>query len=176
MSDTETGPNAFASVRMLNQRIWDADPERAERAALDSLSTGGFSDDCIARQVGGYEGQIFAIRRGWVERRIHTYTSFDGSERSFPSGWIITDAGRKAMRESGREVPTFLPALDSWHGSKSAYCAYETCGKDGPMLRIMKDAIGAHGSLCMHPLLSVSDAKALRDYLSDWIVRSEGEK
>src|SRR5690349_6471468 len=103
---------ALLAQPLFNQRVWDARPDRALESALKAIEVGGFSDDCMGRRVGNYEGQIMAIRRGWAERDGH-YT------------WKVTQAGLDALRENGRPVPAFLPAFDNWHGKAYEICAYE---------------------------------------------------
>src|SRR5689334_20575191 len=101
--DKEDGPNAFSRVVLSNQQIWDNDPQRADGAVCDALMSGGFGEDAIRRCVGNYEGQIMAIRRGYVKKENY--------------GWRITDAGRQFLVGRGKCPPDFLWARDDWHRS-----------------------------------------------------------
>lgn len=142
-------------IPLRNQAIWDADPARATKEALDAISHGGFGEDCIRREVGGYEGQIMAIRRGWVDQKDWH--------------WETNAAGFKAMREHGMEPPIFLPVWDSWHGSRAHYCAFTQEYRGQSALKLFKEAIPKEPSLAMAPLLSREDVVALRDYLNQWL-------
>ena len=144
----------FADVRMLNQDIWDKYPERAKERALQAIHTGGFDEDCIGRRVGNYEGQIMAIRFGWVDKEKHR--------------WRINNAGMAALREAGETVPVFLPALDTWHRSPYEYCAYEKNGR----LKLFTDAVPCGANWGMKPELRRGDVVKLRDYLNDWLSRN----
>jgi len=163
MDSEKSGPNAFRLVALTNQRIWDADPARAQKEALDAIRVGGFDGDHIVRRVGNYEGQIMAIRRGWVD--------VDGY------GWRINDAGRAALQAAGEPVPTFFTARDDWHSRDDReavfqFCAYEIERDGKPMLRLFEKAISCGANWGMKPLLRRDDAIALRDYLNDWIART----
>lgn len=143
------------AIPLLNQRVWDAHLEKAKENALDSLHQGGFGSDCIERRVGNYEGQIFAIRFGWVDE--HEY------------GWEINQKGIQALIEAGRQVPSFLPVMDSWHGIESSYCAYTKTYRGETVLELFDKAIPKYDELAMSPLLRKSDVVALRDFLNDWL-------
>jgi hypothetical protein len=159
--DGVTDPNS--KIPLLNQRVWDSYPERAKKAALDAIATGGFETDHIERRAGNYEGQVMAIQRGWVKRSRYGH------------GYEITLAGLRSMKEGGRTIPYFLPAWDSWHGCRFEYCAYTTEFKNGRALRLFKESIPAKGSLGMDPILDRDDVIRLRDFLTEWIVATQGE-
>ncbi len=149
-------------IPLFNQRVWDANPDRAIEVALDALHTGGFDNDCIRRRVGNYEGQIMAIQRGWVQKEEWA--------------WRINDAGIKALKDAGRKVPHFLPARDDWHSRTDRqkdyeYCVYEETRGGKPMLKLFKDAIPCGAKWGMDPMLDKSQATALRDYLNEWLAR-----
>jgi hypothetical protein len=146
-------------VPLFNQNVWDANPEKAKEEALCAIAFGGFDTDCIDRRVGNYEGQIMAIRRGWVDQKKY---HFETNEEGF-----------KALKEAGKRVPSFLPVLDSWHGSASEYCAFTVIHSGERMLQLFEKAIAKQPRLAMDPLLRKSDVVALRDFLNKWL---EGNK
>lgn len=167
--ENRIGPQAFAGVKLLNQHIWNSDPERANEDMLDAISTGGFGEMCIQNGTGNYEGEIMAIRAGWVDGHISGWTGRANI-------WRLNEAGANALRAAGRPVPVPLPARDDWHSRPDGevtfeYCAYEVERAGKPMLRLFKEAFecGANGG--MHPLLRREDVVALRDYLDDWLGR-----
>src|SRR5882672_5517043 len=110
--DDEEGPNAFQSTTMSNQALWDGFPLRADEAVCTALHMGGFDNDHIQRKVANYEGQIMAIRRGYVKKDRVSY-------------YAITEDGCAFLRSHGYSVPVFLPAFDSWHGRQFEYCLWE---------------------------------------------------
>jgi hypothetical protein len=153
-------------VTLFNQSVWDNFPERASEEIASAIVDGGFGEDCIRREVGNYEGQVMAIRRGLV--------SWDGQFY-----WIINDAGKAFLSAQEKPVPHFLPMLDSWHMSRTEYCAHtlKWTGLDskvyGPYLRIAKEVRGRAGSVAMMPLLSAGDVLALRDFLNAWLAENK---
>jgi hypothetical protein len=159
MYEKERGPKAYNSIRLRNQHVWDSRPERATEAALDALEAGGFGYDCISREVGNYEGQIMAIRRGWAEP-------------AKDYGYIITDDGYAAWLSAGRDAWAPLPALDTWHNSRFFYRAITT--KIG--LKLFKNGFAAYGRLGMDPVLTRADVIALRDYLNLWLDRNPADQ
>lgn len=152
--------NAYSNVPLFNQRVWDAKPERAEEVALDAIATGGFDTSAIDRRVGNYEGQIMAIRRGWLDE--------DGRW-----SWVINDQGIAALKAAGRAAPTFLPAVDTWHGSTFEYCAYNDRLDDAPALRLFRECIPAKGCVGMRPRLRYSDVAALHEFLGQWLAENK---
>lgn len=159
----ETGPNAFAGMRLFNQRVWDNSAEQRTRIICDALATGGFDRDCISREVGNYEGQIMAIRADLVDKDAWN--------------WRINEAGKAYLRAAGKGVPRFLPVMDDWrsrvdHEKAFEYCAFEETRYGKPVLKLFKDAIPSGAKWGMEPILRRSDAEALRDYLDDWLART----
>lgn len=174
--EQRTGPQAFANIVLFNQGIWDRDPKRAKEWALKALEQGGFNDDHISRRVGNYEGQIMAIRAGWVDGCPYCWRGADEQDRV--DIWRLNDAGAAALRAAGEPVPVLLPARDDWHSrtnreSTFQYCAYELERNGQPMLRLFKEAIPCGASWGMEPLLRRDDAIALLNYLNDWLKRTE---
>lgn len=104
--DEKEGPDAFKSVRMLNQRLWDRSPECVDDAICEALHTGSFGDGEISRRVGSYEGQIMAIRRGLVSMAP------DGSV------YEITESGRQFLRDKARTIPEWINVHDTSHKSE----------------------------------------------------------
>ncbi len=88
--DYGTGPAAFADLVFPNQLVWTTRPGRLRDAMLESLCTGGFDADCIRRRVGNWEGQVSAIRAGWVDGLA--YPSRDPGE-PWIDVWRINAAG-----------------------------------------------------------------------------------
>lgn len=153
-TDEQDGPQAFSSVKLLNQKLWDVDPISAAHSICRAISTGGFGGDHIRRKVGNYEGQIMAIRAGLVSKENY--------------GWRITDAGREFLRDHGKPVPIFLTALDDWHNTEFEYCVWETERDGNQYLKFAKE-LYPRISTGMNPLFRIEDAIALRDYLTKWI-------
>jgi hypothetical protein len=144
-------------ISLFNQKVWDANPDRAEDVICEALSTGGFGEDLINRRVGNYEGQVMAIRSGLVDK--------DGYN------WRINDAGQEFLRKHGKAVAVFLPVIDSWHRSEGEFCMYETTYRGEPTLKFAKELIPQGAHLCMDPLFRKQDAEVLRDYLSAWLAK-----
>ena len=174
MTDTRSGPNAFASVSLFNQGLWRSRPERAQEAMLDAVASGGFDGDCIRRKVGNYEGQIMAIRAGWVDGKPYDWRRPE--EADVVDAWHLNEKGGKALRAAGRPVPTFFTARDDWHSrgtheSVFEYGVYELERNGQPMLKLFAKAYPRY-SVGMDPLLRRNDVLALRDYLNDWLART----
>lgn len=169
------GPNAFFWLDLLNQGVWDRNPDRAKGKALDAIASGGFDRDCISRKVGNYEGQIMAIRNGWVDGKPYRFRK--GWDADVIDVWAINDKGRAALIEAGRSPPVLLPVRDDWHSRKDEektfqYCAYELERNGHPALRLFEKAIPCGASWGMDPILRREDVVALRDYLNDWLART----
>lgn len=145
----------FADVPLVNQDIWDRDPERAKAEALDAISSGGFATGNISGRVGDYEGQVMAARNGWVEK--------DGWL------WVINDEGLEALRAAGREVPHFLPAMDAWHNSKFEYCVYETTYNGSPAIKLFEKAFPKGNCGGTQPILRHKDVVSLHKALGNWL-------
>lgn len=155
--DDDDGPQAFSSVKFGNQVVWDNHPDQAAAVMCDAINAGGFGSDHIDRTVGNYEGQIMAIRAGLAAKGKH--------------GWYITDLGREFLRKHGRAVPTFLTALDSWHTRPFEYCVWDVERNGEPMLKFA-EKLYPRISVGMEPLFRREDVLVLRDYLSEWLVRT----
>lgn len=162
------GPHAFHKVRLFNQELWRSNPARAEENMRQAVATGGFGLDCIDRRVGNYEGQIMAIRAGYV----------DLVKRHGLPTYRISEKGRQALRDAGDPEPIFLCALDGWHSrsnydSTFEYCAYEVVAFGRPMLRLFAKAVPQGDGVGMEPHLRREDVEQLRDYLTDYLERTK---
>ena len=153
----------FENVPLSNQRVWDAHPERVHKNALDAIAEGGFYDDCIKRRTGNYEGQIMAIRNGWLDK----------SEDGFVyDRWITNEKGWAAYEDAGRQRPVFLKCQDTWHDLEFEYIVKTTTKDDEPALQLFKESYPAKGNTGKEPVLTRKNVVQLRDFLNDWLEKS----
>lgn len=158
MIDHDQGPNAFKSISLPNHYL----PEKADKEVADALRLGGFGADNINRRIGNYEGQIMAIRRGFVDKQRY--------------GWLINNAGRVWMSARGTPAPVFLKARDDWHSRDHRehifdLCVWEVERSGKPFLKFAKELYPVIG-VGMDPLFGREHAKALRDLIDDWLNRT----
>lgn len=148
------------SILLDNQRVWDAHPERALEDILNAIVTGGFDDDCIRRHVGNWEGQVMAIRKGYVRYA-------DGS-------WTITSEGLEALAKAHKDLPVTLTIWDDWHGRGDWALIQEVTRKGRHFLRLCERAM-KYGSPYgfSKPLWRREDVIQLRNYLDKWLERTK---
>jgi hypothetical protein len=160
----------YTKLSLVNQQVWDKHPELAYMESLDALSRGGFDSSLMDRCVGNYEGQVLAIRDGFVTEVA-------------AGSWEICAAGIEALQKAHLPIPRCLPVYDNWHGHGTNYCVREVMpnGSCIPNYKHSEASLqlsetllryAGSGGLVQCPIFRRSDVVKLQQYLGEWLQRN----